>query len=126
VYTVTADMSSLPADTERILVRMRFFADADVYYVDGFTGMSRYNDGAIEASAWVNISGDNRPLTIFVPGGSLTDYSLNAFKSHDSDKPLENVGLNVTRNPKASANILRIAGRRIQWTRPFTGRCFRM
>ena len=96
LYTVTTDTSALPAGTERIHVRLRFEPQDEVFYVDGFNGMSRDDDGTNEVSAWVYIGRDDRPLTIFAPGGDLKDYSLNAYASHDSHTPLQNIRLNLT------------------------------
>ncbi len=98
LYTVTVDTSALPADTEQIYVRLRFGPQDGIFFIDGFNGMSRDDDGRSEISAWIYIGMDDRPLTIYAPGGSLNDYSLGAYASHDSDTPLKNVSLDVTQN----------------------------
>ncbi|NLA87677.1 MAG: hypothetical protein GX847_10455, partial [Clostridiales bacterium] len=98
LYTVTVDTSALPAETERIYVRLRFGPQDGVVYIDGFNGMSRDDDGRSEVSAWIYIGRDDRPLTIYAPGGGLKDYSLDAYASHDSDTPLSNISLDVTQS----------------------------
>ena len=88
IYTVNLDTSALSSDTERIFVRMKLELRSDVCYTVGNTLISDNGDRTAEIGTWVYLNRSDKPMTVFVPGGSLKSYSVSAFESHDSDVPL--------------------------------------
>jgi hypothetical protein len=97
VYTILADTSRLPESTERFHLRMKLSSES-VCYLDGFNGITSQDDGTAEVNAWIYRNTEDRLPTIFVPGGPLLDYSIEAYESHDSETPLEGVSLTVQPN----------------------------
>ncbi len=95
LYTVTLNTSALPSGTERIFVRMKFTTHADACYVDGITSYSGYDDHTAEIGSWIYPEDSGVHITVFVPGGSLNSYSVAAYESYDSDKPIQEAGPDV-------------------------------
>jgi len=88
LYTVLADTSALPDDTERIYIRMTFELELGVCCFNGFSGFASYEDGTRELSSWLYLDREDTPMTVFVSGGSLSGCTVGAYKSYEETAEL--------------------------------------
>jgi hypothetical protein len=89
LYTLNIDTSSVPEGTERIHVRMDLEYEGEFCLTSGFTGGTFYDDGTASLVTWYYLERVEEPISVFVPGGRLFNYSAATYESYDSDEPLD-------------------------------------
>jgi len=95
LYTLKIDTSSVPEGVERIYIRMSIEPSGGKCFTSGFSGGAYYGDGRADLSTWYYLDRSQRPIYVYVPEGSLLNYSVSSYESHESNKPLDYIGIDV-------------------------------
>jgi hypothetical protein len=95
LYTLEIDTTAVPDGVERIYIKMSVQSGGRECITCGFSGGTYYNDGSADLSTWYYLDRSERPMSVYVPEGSLLDYSAASFESYDSKEPLDYVDIDV-------------------------------
>lgn len=96
LYTLQIDTSAVPEGVERIYINMSVQPSEGKCITSGFSGGTYYDDGRADLNTWFYLNRSDSPICVYVPEGSLLNYSVASLESYDSKEPLDYVDIDVT------------------------------
>jgi hypothetical protein len=95
LYNLHVDISSVPEETVAFYVLINFKLDGDLCLTSHDSTSALNDDGQATLKIYYSLQYKQGPIRVFVPGGSISDFSAMAYKKSNLEEQFEYVSFDL-------------------------------